>query len=117
VFSTILLVIVLISSGKVDIDENCLSSETPSACVERLAKQKARAGLQEMPDAIVIGSDTMVVVDEHVMGKPRNREDAVQMLELLSGRSHEVFSAVAVANTEQQAGKIIGEDFNDRKKT
>lgn len=86
----------------VDIDENCLSSETPSACVERLAKQKARAGLQEMPDAIVIGSDTMVVVDEHVMGKPRNREDAVQMLELLSGRSHEVFSAVAVANAEQQ---------------
>ena len=90
----------------IDIDENCLPDETPMACVERLAKEKARAGLVEVPGAIVIGSDTMGVADDQIMGKPRDREDAMRMLELLSGRQHEVFSAVAVADADLQKSCI-----------
>lgn len=80
----------------VDIDESCLSGESPDKCVERLALEKARAGQVLFPLALVIGSDTMVVVDGKILGKPRDRAEGLQMLEWLSNRSHEVLTAVAV---------------------
>ena len=79
-----------------DIDEAYLAGEQPAAHAERLAREKARVVAREWPDAIVIGSDTIVVVDGDVLGKPRDEAHAAQMLARLSGRSHVVMTAVAV---------------------
>lgn len=78
-----------------DIDERYLAGESPRAHAERLAREKS-AAIHEA-DAVVIGSDTIVVVDGDVLGKPRDADDAAQMLRRLSGRSHTVITAVAVA--------------------
>lgn len=78
-----------------DIDETYLPGEEPRAHAERLAREKARR--VAAPDAIVIGSDTIVVVDGDVLGKPIDEADAGRMLRRLSGRSHVVMTAVAVA--------------------
>lgn len=86
----------------VDINESCLTAESPDECVERLALEKARAALALSGQALVIGSDTMVVVDDNILGKPRDRVDGLQMLECLSGRAHEVLTAVAVITTERE---------------
>jgi septum formation protein len=77
-----------------NIDETYLSVESPRVHAERLAREKAAA--IEAPDAITIGSDTIVVVDGQVLGKPRDRAHAGEMLRQLSGRSHVVMTGVAV---------------------
>ncbi len=78
-----------------NVDETYLAGEVPAAHAERLAREKA-AAIQEA-DAVVIGSDTIVVVDGDVLGKPADDADAERMLRILSGRSHTVMTAVAVA--------------------
>ena len=78
-----------------DIDESLLAGEEPRVYAERLARTKA--GAVEAPDALTIGSDTIVVVDGDVLGKPRDGAEAARMLRRLSGRSHIVITAVAVA--------------------
>lgn len=78
-----------------DIDERYLPGESPRAHAERLAREKAET-IRE-PDAVVIGADTIVVVDGDVLGKPRDETDAARMLRRLSGRSHTVITAIAVA--------------------
>jgi septum formation protein len=78
-----------------DIDERYLPGESPRAHAERLAREKTHA-IHE-PEAVVIGSDTIVVVDGDVLGKPVDEADAEKMLGRLSGRTHTVITAVAVA--------------------
>jgi septum formation protein len=78
-----------------DIDESYLDGETPRAHAERLACGKAAAIAGRVPDAVTIGSDTIVVVDGEVLGKPQSEADAARMLRRLSGRSHTVITAVA----------------------
>ena len=78
-----------------DIDERYLPGEQPRAHALRLAREKAEKVRE--PEAVVIGSDTIVVVDGDVLGKPVDEADAARMLERLSGRSHIVITAVAVA--------------------
>jgi septum formation protein len=78
-----------------DIDETYLPGELPRAHAERLAREKAQRIAD--PDAVVIGSDTIVVVDGDVLGKPIDEADAARMLRRLSGRSHIVMTAVSVA--------------------
>ena len=80
-----------------DIDESYLTGERPRDHAERLARGKAEAIAAREPDAVVIGSDTIVVVDGDVLGKPSDENDAVRMLARLAGRSHIVITAVAVA--------------------
>jgi septum formation protein len=81
-----------------DIDESHLAGETPEEHCERLARGKATVLASKVSgDAIVIGSDTIVVVDGDVLGKPEDTADAARMLRRLSGRSHTVLTAVAVA--------------------
>jgi len=87
-----------------DIDETLLPGEDPAAHAERLAREKAAA--IHRPDAVVIGSDTIVVVDGDVLGKPRDREHAAAMLRRLSGRSHVVITAVAVAWQGREASGV-----------
>ena len=81
-----------------DIDEAYLPGEDPAAHAERLAREKAAVVARANPDAVVIGSDTIVVVDGDVLGKPRDEAHAAEMLTRLSGRSHVVMTAVAVSH-------------------
>ena len=80
-----------------DVDESLLPGETPVAHAERLARAKAHAIAEREPGAVVIAADTIVVVDGDVLGKPRDAQDARAMLRRLSGRTHVVLTAVAVA--------------------
>jgi len=80
------------------IDESPLPDESAPAYVERLARAKAAAGLARVEGpAVVLGADTAVVLDGRILGKPENREDAMAMLADLSGREHQVLTAVALA--------------------
>jgi septum formation protein len=83
------------------IDETYIDHEMPADHAERLAREKAGAVARSRPEALVIGSDTIVILDRDVLGKPRDREEAVRMLMRLQGREHEVFTAVAVASGER----------------
>ncbi|MBF7730292.1 Maf family protein [Pseudomonas sp. N040] len=83
------------------VDESLLPGEAPEQYVERLARAKAQAGLDmlEAPgEACVLGADTAVVLDGRILGKPADREEARQMLQALSGREHQVLTAVALAS-------------------
>ena len=79
-----------------DVDESLHPGELPEAYAERLARAKAEKLADEQPDALIIGADTIVVIDDTVLGKPQDVGDAERMLGLLSGRSHTVMTAVAV---------------------
>ncbi len=78
-----------------DLDETWRNGEAPAAHAERLAREKAAA--RARPGAVAIGADTIVVIDGAILGKPRDAAEAAAMLRRLSGREHEVFTAVAVA--------------------
>lgn len=83
-----------------DIDETELPGELPAAYVERLAREKAEAVAVSYPDSIVLGADTTVVIDEQIIVKPIDLDDARRMLRLLAGRWHEVLTGVAVVRDE-----------------
>ena len=92
------------------IDENALPGESPIAYVERLARGKAQAGLAALTDtadAVVLGADTAVVLDGRILGKPTDRADALATLGALSGRTHEVLTAVALVSRERQASRVV----------
>src|SRR5258708_37355592 len=76
------------------ISEDQLPGDVPLDYALRLAEEKAVAVEHQFLERPVLGADTIVVVDGEVLGKPRDREDAARMLRLLSGRSHEVITAV-----------------------
>jgi septum formation protein len=80
-----------------NVDESLFAGETPTGHSERLARSKAHTIAEREPNAVVVAADTIVVVDGEILGKPRDGADAVAMLERLSGRSHAVFTAIAVA--------------------
>jgi septum formation protein len=82
----------------VDIDESALPGEAPDALALRLAAAKALAAAAGLPAGTrVLGADTIVVLQREVFGKPRDEADAVRMLRILGGRTHEVMTAVALA--------------------
>jgi septum formation protein len=78
------------------VDEAPAPGEGPGAFVQRLARDKARAGAA--PGRLVIGADTTVALDGHLLGKPADADEAGVMLRTLSGRTHEVHTGVAVAD-------------------
>jgi septum formation protein len=88
----------------VDVSEKIHAGESAHEFVARVALDKARAGWHALPGRQrrpVLGADTVVLADENILGKPRDRDAALSMLRLLSGRSHEVLTAVAlVADSE-----------------
>src|ERR1700692_269470 len=77
-----------------DIDETPLQGESPRDCAERLAGEKAAAGFRNRREDYVLGADTIVVVDDAILGKPRDAGDAARMLRMLSGRTHAVITGV-----------------------
>jgi septum formation protein len=85
--------------------EEALEGEAPGEFVTRMALEKARSVLDHLPadqNRVVLGADTVVVCDQIVLGKPANREDALRMLRLLSGRTHLVYSSVALVSRQRQ---------------
>ncbi len=81
----------------VHIDESRREAEVPRALVMRLAMEKAKVGQAQLDEGSpVLGADTLVVLDDHVLGKPRDEMEARRMLGLLSGRTHTVLTAVAL---------------------
>jgi septum formation protein len=83
----------------VSIDESRRADEAPEVFAERVARDKALAGrvaLTEAGDQPLLAADTAVVVEDHVLGKPAGRADGRRMLEMLSGRTHRVYTAVAL---------------------
>ena len=79
-----------------NIDETVIAGESPRSYAERLAREKALTIATTCPQDLVLGADTIVVVAQEVLGKPRDADDAVRMLRLLSGRRHEVITAVCI---------------------
>ncbi len=88
----------------VAIDESQRPSELPTAYVERLAKEKAEAGfvtVESDENAVVLAADTIVVLEDGILGKPQNKAQAHEMLRSLSGRSHVVMTAFAIKTHKQ----------------
>ena len=92
-----------------DLDETALQDESPLAYVSRLALAKAAVGWERSRDlghAPVLAADTAVVLDGRILGKPAGMDDAMAMLLELSGRTHEVLTAVALRSSSGIEGKI-----------
>ena len=86
-----------------DVDESVHPGETPGVYVRRLAREKALEVLRREQGRLpVLGADTSVILGREILGKPRDREQAVAMLQRLSGCTHEVYSAVALAQDEDR---------------
>lgn len=79
-----------------DVDESVLPGEKPEAYVRRVAEAKAAAVASKAGGRIVLAADTVVVVDGRILGKPVDDAEAVRMLRLLSGRRHEVMTAITL---------------------
>ncbi len=93
----------------VDVPEARGPGEPAEDYVRRVAREKAGAGLLEVmavPGALVLGGDTEVVLDDEVFGKPRDAADAAAMLRRLSGRTHQVISAVALVSAGREAQAV-----------
>jgi septum formation protein len=87
-------------------DESVRPGEAAADYARRVARDKARVVLARRPDAVVIAADTIVVVDGDILGKPRDRADGADMLRRLSGRSHEVLTAVVIASAHHERAHV-----------
>lgn len=95
-------------SRSVPVDETTQAGEAPADYVERLARAKAQAALTELGEgAVVLGADTAVVLDGRILGKPGGRDEALAMLTALSGREHQVLTAVALASSARVAARVV----------
>ncbi len=99
------------------IDETPLPSEPAVDYVRRLACAKAQVGLASLAApgaAVVLGADTSVVLDGRILGKPQDRADALAMLTALSGHTHEVLTAVALANSQRCEVRVVSSQVSFR---
>lgn len=94
----------------VDIDESGRAGESPVAYVERLAREKAGAAARRFPGKLVLGADTIVLVDETVLGKPRDISEARRMLRQLSDRWHEVLTGVALLREGDKGQAVVAHE-------
>lgn len=102
------------------IPEDPHPGEDPLAYVTRLAREKAHAIFTQIssqgpapPQVVMLGADTTVTLDDHILGKPEDAADAARMLRLLSGRTHRVITGVAVASAGhvESAAEITSVEF------
>lgn len=89
-----------------DVDESVRDGEAPPAYVERLARAKAVVVSSTVPDAVVVGADTTVVLGDEILAKPADAKDAARMLMRLSGHTHEVCTGIAVARRQRIASAV-----------
>jgi septum formation protein len=93
----------------VDIDESRNNGEDAASYVRRLAREKAEAAAPQSKGGIIVGADTTVVLADHILEKPVDREDAIRMLRLLNNREHQVLTGVAVVETATGKVKVSHE--------
>ncbi len=96
----------------VDIDERVLPDERPEDYVRRLACEKSEAGFQRYShlssqQSAVLGADTTVVVDGVILGKPDSKDHAVEMLQQLSGRTHQVMTGIALTGKGYADSQVV----------
>lgn len=96
----------------IEVDESIQALESAEDYVARLGEAKARAGLDVLAgrgesQVLALGSDTTVVADQDILGKPRDYDDFADMMERLSGRSHRVFTSVALASHQAVEVKVV----------
>lgn len=92
------------------VDETPLPAEDPAAYVRRLAIIKAQASVQADDTRPVLGADTTVVCDGQILGKPENLADAQRILGMLSGRAHQVMTAIALVQGERVQSDVVVTD-------
>lgn len=96
----------------VDIDESVLSGEPPETYVRRVTEQKALKAWEMDSARPVLAADTAVVLDNYILGKPVDKEHAMTMLSLLSGRTHKVYTAVSlIASQHRQVVNVTEVSF------
>jgi septum formation protein len=96
-----------------DIPEVPREGESAKACAERLAREKALAVLRDRPEDLILGADTIVVIDGDMLGKPSDAEDAARMLRLLSDRTHEVITGVCLVGALRTENRELTTGFED----
>jgi len=99
-------------SASPDIDETPLPDETPTALVQRLAEQKAKALATSHPETLIIGSDQVATLEQHILTKPHTHERAVEQLRLSSGRKVQFLTGLCLYNSSTQHSQVILETFN-----
>jgi septum formation protein len=87
------------------VNEDYKDGESPCQHVQRLACDKAGAIAKKYPDSVVLGADTIVVIDDMILGKPKNKAQVQKMLERLSGREHKVFTGFTLAHIASKVKK------------
>ena len=92
-----------------DVDEARRPGENAAAYVERVAREKAEAAALQVPDRLVLGADTIVLIDGKILGKPRDNEDARRMLRLLQDRRHQVMTGIAIVNGNSSTSLVAHE--------
>jgi septum formation protein len=98
----------------VDVDETRNDSESVHDYVVRLAESKAKQGYSNSPGLPTLGSDTVVCCQREVFGKPKNKNDAIRMLQMMSGSRHDVFTAVAVFDEKTLKSRMVGSEVSFR---
>jgi septum formation protein len=103
-----------------NVDENCLSG-SPSHIAQTLAEKKALSVSASFPGQWILGADTIVVLDDHILGKPVDKEDARSMLKILSGKDHEVITGFSIigpsgkiACTDHESTRVSIKPLSDR---
>lgn len=89
-------------------DETPLPGENPKALALRLAEAKARAVANDFPNALIIGSDQVAVLDDQIFGKPGNHENAVKQLQTLRGRTVNFYTALCLLDTRNNTTQVEG---------
>jgi septum formation protein len=92
---------------KSHVEEIISPRQSPGENAQRIALEKATDVASRLRKGIVIGADTIVVLDHHVLGKPNSKDDAKRMLKILSGREHSVFTGFALIDVESK-NKVVG---------
>ena len=99
---------VVFSQYSVDIDETVQNHEAPIDYVRRMSQEKSSLGYQQYNSAqAVLGADTIVVAKGNILGKPKDKSDAIRMLSMLSDNIHQVFTAVTITNGQQQKSIVL----------
>ncbi|KAB2338715.1 septum formation inhibitor Maf [Cytobacillus depressus] len=93
-----------------DVDESFDPELTPGEIVMELSSRKAKAVSKQYPDSFVIGADTVVVLGEAVLGKPKDKIEAFSMLQNLSGKKHSVFTGVSIISSETEKNFYVKTD-------
>ena len=95
-----------------DVDETALTYETPEQLVKRLAKLKARAVAEDFPDALIIGSDQVAVLDNQILGKPGNHKTAVKQLNNASGKKVLFLTGLCLLNSATGESQINVDEYS-----